>query len=161
MLSWMGKLASALWLPLSLYARMNKDDTLGDDKDPLLWCKDLEKHTFGEFSFAVVQANEILEDYSQVEVGRNATFIGVYDGHGGPEASRYVCDHLFPHLIRESSFSLFHFYMVLFVEILLIKVHGTPVFWAFSILSRVVLYSFTTCMVCMISCTLIRHHGDS
>ncbi|KAI3682396.1 hypothetical protein L1987_82352 [Smallanthus sonchifolius] len=104
MFSWVGKLASAaLWLPLSLYARMNKDDkgaSLDDDKDPLIWCTDLEKHAFGDFSFAVVQANEVLEDQSQVEVGQNATFVGVYDGHGGPEASRYICDHLFSHLIR-------------------------------------------------------------
>ncbi|XP_076928814.1 putative protein phosphatase 2C 68 [Bidens hawaiensis] len=102
MFSWVGKLASAaLWLPLSLYARMNKDDPLdNDDNDPLIWSKDLEKHAFGEFSFAVVQANEVIEDHSQVETGQNATFVGVYDGHGGPEASRYICDHLFSHLIR-------------------------------------------------------------
>ncbi|KAI3526105.1 hypothetical protein L1887_05308 [Cichorium endivia] len=100
MFSWVGKLASAFWFPLSLYARTNKDDSLGGENDPLLWSKDLEKHTFGEFSYAVVQANEVLEDHSQVEIGQNATFIGVYDGHGGPEASRYICDHLFPHLIR-------------------------------------------------------------
>lgn len=100
MFSWVGKLASALWLPLSLYARTNKDDNLDDEKDALLWCKDLEKHAFGEFSYAIVQANDVLEDHSQVEIGRNATFIGVYDGHGGPEASRYICDNLFPHLIR-------------------------------------------------------------
>lgn len=114
MFSWVEKLVSAIWLPISLYAgRMNKDDSLGGDKDALLWCKDLEKHAFGEFSFSVVQANEVLEDHSQVEVGQNATFVGVYDGHGGPEASRYICDHLFSHLIRELSFSLFHFYMIL------------------------------------------------
>nr|XP_043610159.1 probable protein phosphatase 2C 43 [Erigeron canadensis] len=100
MFSWVAKLASALWLPISLYARTNKDDSLGDDNDPLLWFKDLEKHAFGEYSFSVVQANEVLEDHSQVEIGQNATFVGIYDGHGGPEASRYICDHLFPHLIR-------------------------------------------------------------
>ncbi|KAL1559590.1 [pyruvate dehydrogenase (acetyl-transferring)]-phosphatase [Salvia divinorum] len=27
-------------------------------------------------------------------------FVGVYDGHGGPEASRYICDHFFNNLIR-------------------------------------------------------------
>ncbi|KAK9057686.1 hypothetical protein SSX86_022522 [Deinandra increscens subsp. villosa] len=92
MFSWVGKIANAFG--------DDKDDRLDDDKDPLIWCKDLEKHAFGEFSFAVVQANEVLEDYSQVEVGQNATFVGVYDGHGGPEASRYICDHFFSHLIR-------------------------------------------------------------
>lgn len=75
------------------------DSTLGDS---LIWCRDLEKHYYGEFSFAVVQANEVLEDQSQVETGRDATFVGVYDGHGGPEASRFICDHLFLHLMSES-----------------------------------------------------------
>lgn len=67
--------------------------------DNLLWCKDLEKHSYGDLSFAVVQANEVIEDHSQVEIGRDATFFGVYDGHGGPEASRFICDHLFLHVM--------------------------------------------------------------
>ncbi|KAI3811684.1 hypothetical protein L1987_21412 [Smallanthus sonchifolius] len=58
----------------SLLARMNKDDNLDDDRDPLI---------FGEFSFACVQASEVLEDHSPVEIDQNATFVGVYDGHGG------------------------------------------------------------------------------
>ena len=57
---------------------------------------------------AVVQANNLLEDQSQIEsgplsmldTGPYGTFVGVYDGHGGPETSRYVCDHLFQHLKR-------------------------------------------------------------
>ncbi|KAL2480531.1 putative protein phosphatase 2C 68 [Abeliophyllum distichum] len=102
MFSWLGRTASACLRPLSRYARMNKDDDdcLGGEDDALLWCKDLEKHSHGEFSFAVVQANELLEDQSQVETGHHATFVGVYDGHGGPEASRFICDHLFHYLIR-------------------------------------------------------------
>ncbi|KAA8516987.1 hypothetical protein F0562_017195 [Nyssa sinensis] len=101
MLSWLGSIASACWQPLRRYARMSKDDDgLSTADDALLWCRDLEKHSFGEFSFAVVQANEVLEDQSQVETGHDATFVGVYDGHGGPEASRFICDHLFLHLIR-------------------------------------------------------------
>ncbi|PWA35523.1 protein phosphatase 2C 43 [Artemisia annua] len=84
----------------SLFARTNKGEgSSTDDHDDLLWSKDLEKHALGEFSFAVVQANHVLEDSSQVEIGQNATFVGVYDGHGGPEASNYVRDHLFTHLI--------------------------------------------------------------
>ncbi|KAI7747520.1 hypothetical protein M8C21_016722, partial [Ambrosia artemisiifolia] len=90
MFSWVGKLAFGA----------KKDDKLDDDKDPLIWCKDLEKHAFGELSYAVVQANEVVEDHSQVEIGQKATFVGVYDGHGGQEASRYISNHLFPHLIR-------------------------------------------------------------
>lgn len=91
------------WRPVfRRYARMNKDDIdeLGGVDDALLWCRDLDRHCCGEFSFAVVQANEILEDHSQVETGRDATFVGVYDGHGGPEASRFIRDHLFLHLMR-------------------------------------------------------------
>lgn len=103
MLSWLARMASACWKPVRRYARMNKDDSSDADSslgDSLLWSRDLEKHYLGEFSFAVVQANEIIEDQSQVETGQNATFVGVYDGHGGPEASRYICDHLFLHLVR-------------------------------------------------------------
>lgn len=60
----------------------------------------------GEFSMAVVQANNLLEDQSQIESGPLSTlesgpygtFVGIYDGHGGPETSRYINDHLFQHL---------------------------------------------------------------
>ena len=41
----------------------------------------------------------------------DATFVGVYDGHGGPEASRCMYDHLFLHLTSE--LSSFHFYKFL------------------------------------------------
>ncbi|XP_057783002.1 probable protein phosphatase 2C 43 isoform X2 [Salvia miltiorrhiza] len=102
MFSWLGKTASSCLSPTGRYAPMSKDDEQGSgwEDDALLWSKDLEKHSHGEFSFAVVQANAVLEDQSQVETGRHATFVGVYDGHGGPEASRYISDHLFNHLIR-------------------------------------------------------------
>ncbi|KAJ1413012.1 hypothetical protein SESBI_19940 [Sesbania bispinosa] len=56
-------------------------------------------------------ANNLLEDQSQIEsgplsfldTGPYGTFVGVYDGHGGPETSRYICDHLFQHLKRFAS----------------------------------------------------------
>lgn len=93
--------------PFSRYARMNKDDDgiLGGEDDALLWSRDLEKHSHGEYSFAIVQANEVLEDQSQVETGRHATFVGVYDGHGGSETARYINDHLFRHLLSQYLFS--------------------------------------------------------
>ncbi|XP_043693414.1 probable protein phosphatase 2C 25 [Telopea speciosissima] len=99
MFSWLARLAAACWRPVRRYARMSKDDEDGVD-DALLWCRDLDRHSLGEFSIAVVQANEIIEDQSQVETGPHGTFVGVYDGHAGPEASRFVCDHLFLHLMK-------------------------------------------------------------
>ncbi|XP_015899548.2 probable protein phosphatase 2C 38 isoform X1 [Ziziphus jujuba] len=74
--------------------------------DGLLWYKDLGQHAYGVFSMAVVQANSMLEDQSQLESGPlslsnsnpRGTFVGVYDGHGGTEASHYVNEHLFCNL---------------------------------------------------------------
>ncbi|XP_059438148.1 probable protein phosphatase 2C 46 isoform X1 [Corylus avellana] len=75
-------------------------------QDGLLWYKDTGQHMNGDFSIAVVQANNLLEDQSQIESGPLSlnesgpygTFIGIYDGHGGPETSRFINDHLFQHL---------------------------------------------------------------
>ncbi|CAN7082250.1 unnamed protein product [Brassica oleracea var. botrytis] len=66
--------------------------------DALLWQSELRPHAGGEYSIAVVQANSRLEDQSQVFTSSSATFVGVYDGHGGPEASRFVNRHLFPYI---------------------------------------------------------------
>ncbi|XP_076938654.1 putative protein phosphatase 2C 38 [Bidens hawaiensis] len=79
--------------------------------DGLLWYKDLGAHVSGEFSMAVIQANNLLEDQSQVESGPLSslnsgpfgTFIGVYDGHGGPETSRFVNQNLFANLKKFAS----------------------------------------------------------
>lgn len=68
--------------------------------DGLLWHMDLKSHASGEFSIAVVQANNSLEDQGQVVTSPSATFVGVYDGHGGPDASRFVSNRLLPHLDR-------------------------------------------------------------
>lgn len=105
MWSWLRKIASACLGPVRRYARTRKDEDGSDNgrggvADDLLWSRDLGRHAAGEFSFAVAQANEALEDHSQVETGAAATFVGVYDGHGGAEAARFISDHLFAHLIR-------------------------------------------------------------
>ncbi|MBA0688121.1 hypothetical protein Goari_005926, partial [Gossypium aridum] len=81
----------------------------GGRQDGLLWYKDTGQHVNGEFSMAVVQANNLLEDQSQLEsgclslneLGPYGTFVGVYDGHGGPETSRFINEHLFQHLKRK------------------------------------------------------------
>ncbi|KAI4298534.1 hypothetical protein L6164_032081 [Bauhinia variegata] len=70
----------------------------GGDGDELLWHTDLKPHASGDFSIAVAQANYSLEDQSQVFTSPSAIYIGVYDGHGGPEASRFVNKRLFPYL---------------------------------------------------------------
>ncbi|GAA0152546.1 protein phosphatase [Lithospermum erythrorhizon] len=85
----------------------SSSDTSGR-QEGLLWYKDLGQHFNGEFSMAVVQANNLLEDQSQVESGclsiddsgPYGAFVGIYDGHGGPETSRFINEHLFPHLKR-------------------------------------------------------------
>ncbi|OEL24180.1 putative protein phosphatase 2C 25 [Dichanthelium oligosanthes] len=105
MWSWLTKIASACLGPVRRYARTRKDEDgsgngHGGVPDGLLWSRDLGRHAAGEYSFAVAQANEALEDHSQVETGAAATFVGVYDGHGGAEAARFISDHLFAHLIR-------------------------------------------------------------
>lgn len=66
--------------------------------DGLLWQSELRPHAGGDYSIAVVQANSSLEDQSQVFTSSSATYVGVYDGHGGPEASRFVNRHLFPYM---------------------------------------------------------------
>ncbi|KAJ7967544.1 Protein phosphatase 2C family protein [Quillaja saponaria] len=70
----------------------------GGGGDGLLWHTDLKPHASGDYSIAVVQANYSLEDQSQVYTSPSATYIGVYDGHGGPEASRFVNKRLLPYL---------------------------------------------------------------
>ncbi|XP_065865043.1 probable protein phosphatase 2C 60 isoform X2 [Euphorbia lathyris] len=107
MLSGLMNFLKACFRPRSdRYVHSNSDSS--GRQDGLLWYKDHGQHFNGEFSMAVVQANNLLEDQSQIESGSLSlhesgpfgTFVGVYDGHGGPETSRYINDHLFQHLKR-------------------------------------------------------------
>lgn len=102
MFSWLIKLVSACWRPVQQYGRMGRQEGDGGNHndDGLLWHKDICQHALGDFSMAVVQANSLLEDQSQVETGSRGMFVGIYDGHGGPETSRFISDHLFLHLMR-------------------------------------------------------------
>ncbi|MBA0576687.1 hypothetical protein Golob_006876 [Gossypium lobatum] len=107
MLSRLVNFLKACWWPsLDRYAHKGSDAS--GWQDGLLWYKDNGQHFNGEFSMAVVQANNLLEDQSQIESGSLSTlesgpygtFVGIYDGHGGPETSRYINDHFFQHLKR-------------------------------------------------------------
>ncbi|KAL9275833.1 putative protein phosphatase 2C 28 [Drosera capensis] len=57
---------------------------------------------------AAVQANNIIEDQSQIESGSLSTLdsgpfgtlVGIYDGHGGADTSRHINHNLFNHLKR-------------------------------------------------------------
>ncbi|NP_001168381.1 putative protein phosphatase 2C 48 [Zea mays] len=99
---------SSCWGPRSGAGHREKGSDAAGRQDGLLWYKDVGQLVTGEFSMAVVQANQLLEDQSQVEsgslsladTGPQGTFVGVYDGHGGPETSRFINDHLFNHLRR-------------------------------------------------------------
>ncbi|XP_047315492.1 probable protein phosphatase 2C 63 [Impatiens glandulifera] len=75
----------------------------GKGSDDLLWHMDLKPHAFGDYSIAVVQANSNLEDQGQVFTSPSATYAGVYDGHGGPEASRFITSHMFSYLHKFTS----------------------------------------------------------
>ncbi|CAN8257344.1 unnamed protein product [Cochlearia groenlandica] len=79
--------------------------------DGLTWYNDLGLHAFGEFSMAMIQANSVMEDQCQIESGPltfnnptvQGTFVGVYDGHGGQEASRFIADNIFSKLKKFAS----------------------------------------------------------
>ncbi|XP_042517842.1 probable protein phosphatase 2C 42 [Macadamia integrifolia] len=94
----MNHFSRCCWSPFGVNVDGSTAATAGrEGRDGLLWFRDIGRYAFGDFSMAVVQANQVLEDQSQIESGPFGTFVGVYDGHGGPDTARYVCDHLFRH----------------------------------------------------------------
>ncbi|XP_031104142.1 probable protein phosphatase 2C 43 [Ipomoea triloba] len=82
------------WRPLR---RPKMED---EEEQSHIWSRDLDKHFYGDLSFAIVQANQDLEDYSQYDTGKDILFAGVYDGHGGAEAANFISVHLLRHIAR-------------------------------------------------------------
>lgn len=109
------RIISPCWKPSVEEGNSGGGGDINGRLNGLLWYKDWGHHVNGEFSMAVVQANNLLEDHSQIESGPmsslesgpQGTFVGIYDGHGGPEASRFISDHLFNNLktIRGAEFT--------------------------------------------------------
>ncbi|KAL1532779.1 [pyruvate dehydrogenase (acetyl-transferring)]-phosphatase [Salvia divinorum] len=105
------KYVSPCWRP-SVESRAENCSNRGGNPsgrvDGLWWYKDIAQHINGEFSMAVIQANKVLEDQCQVEsgpmssleAGPRGTFVGIYDGHAGPEASQFINNHLFKNIKR-------------------------------------------------------------
>ncbi|XP_048231993.1 probable protein phosphatase 2C 38 isoform X3 [Ricinus communis] len=100
------RIVAPCWKPSVEGENSSRGGEASGRADGLLWYKDSGHHVNGEFSMAVIQANNLLEDCSQLEsgpmslvdTGPQGTFVGVYDGHGGPEAARFVNEHLFENI---------------------------------------------------------------
>ncbi|MBA0867575.1 hypothetical protein Goshw_001362 [Gossypium schwendimanii] len=109
------RIMSPCWKP-SVEGENSSRGGVGNGRvDGLLWYQDSGEHVAGEFSMAVIQANNLLEDHSQLESGPissfksgpHGTFVGIYDGHGGPETARFINKHLFSHIKSMQFFLLF------------------------------------------------------
>ncbi|XP_042016579.1 probable protein phosphatase 2C 38 [Salvia splendens] len=74
----------------------------------LWWHKESGHHHYGDYSMAVIKGNIVVEDHSQLESGVMSldpegpfgTFVGIYDGHGGADTSRFISDRLFDNMKR-------------------------------------------------------------
>lgn len=114
---WLSSIVNSCLKPFKSQDNVNDDDD-EPSTSPLLWRRDIQMHACGEFSFAACQANREMEDYSQVEIGSKALFVGVYDGHGGNDCSRFIKTRLFNNLVGESccfcSWNLFWCCVLLF-----------------------------------------------
>ncbi|KAI4348001.1 hypothetical protein L6164_008766 [Bauhinia variegata] len=107
------RIVASCWRPCNVDDGENssKNGDANGTTDGLLWYKDTGKHIAGEFSMAVIQANNLLEDQSQLEsgpmssleTGPQGTFVGIYDGHGGPDAARFVNHNLFNNIKKFTS----------------------------------------------------------
>ncbi|KAJ8438424.1 hypothetical protein Cgig2_004534 [Carnegiea gigantea] len=102
------KMANFCWS--SCYSNRSIEDEMRECEGKvrgLMWYKSIGEHLYGEFSMAAVQANGVIEDQCQLESGPLSsltgsgpygTFVGIYDGHGGPQAAYFVNTNLFYNL---------------------------------------------------------------
>ncbi|KAK9070480.1 hypothetical protein SSX86_010882 [Deinandra increscens subsp. villosa] len=105
------KIVYPCWKPSFLEENGGTKVGSGGHVDGLWWYKDYGKHVNGEFSMAVIQANAVVEDQCQLEsgclslseLGPRGTFVGIYDGHAGPEAARFINDRLFNNIKKYTS----------------------------------------------------------
>uniref|UniRef100_A0A0D9W110 protein-serine/threonine phosphatase n=1 Tax=Leersia perrieri TaxID=77586 RepID=A0A0D9W110_9ORYZ len=75
-----------------------------EGRDGLLWWRDLARCHAGELSVAVVQGNHVLEDQCRVDSSPPlGTCLALFDGHAGPDAARFACDHFIPNLQEAAS----------------------------------------------------------
>ncbi|KAJ6849482.1 putative protein phosphatase 2C 78 [Iris pallida] len=74
---------------VNIFVDLPRKSMLWHLDDGLLWHFDLKPHASGDFSIVVVHANSSLEDQGQVLTSPSTTYVGVYDGYGGPEASLF------------------------------------------------------------------------
>ncbi|XLS62384.1 hypothetical protein HN51_016612 [Arachis hypogaea] len=62
------------------------EDIFKERNDPLIWSRELERHFGGSYSYACMRARPGPQlEFSHVELGSRATFVGIYDGHNGPK----------------------------------------------------------------------------
>ncbi|OEL28171.1 putative protein phosphatase 2C 36 [Dichanthelium oligosanthes] len=97
-------LGPLLWGCGGVWPTTKKTGSNSEGRDGFLWWRGLARCDAGHVSVAVAQANTVLEDQCRLESSKLlGTFVGVFDGHGGSEAARFVCDHLFQLLRKGSS----------------------------------------------------------
>ncbi|KAF5195236.1 phosphatase 2C family protein [Thalictrum thalictroides] len=93
MLGALMRLFSLCWKPFGVKVNSGSSSNTSfgkEGREGLLWFHDIGRYASGEFSMAIIQANQVIEDQCQIESGSFGTFLGIYDGHGGPDAARYM-----------------------------------------------------------------------
>ncbi|KAF6152001.1 hypothetical protein GIB67_010575 [Kingdonia uniflora] len=85
-----------------------RDDEITQDDAPnphFDWIQsiNLEALDLCQFSVAAAQSNLISEDFFHIETDEKGLFVGIYDGHGGCEASHYLSQNFHQTLISHGN----------------------------------------------------------